>query len=174
MKVLMVLALRNAPDNTDKNAGSWLEKFAMPYYVFKDAGAEITVASPLGGQLPDPKTDAPESQAEAARRFKVDILAQNLLAHSVKLDSVWAETFDAVFFPGGHGPLWDLAEDADSIKLIETLGERLGRKRWHLRQGTKWLAHVATDHNHLKTGENPASSEPATHEVMWQLEARTA
>ncbi|MDD5324257.1 MAG: hypothetical protein PHR71_02925 [Polaromonas sp.] len=169
----MVLALRNAPDNTDKNAGSWLEKFAKPYYVFKDSGAEITVASTLGGQLPDPKTDAPESQAEAAHRFKVDILAQNLLAHSVKLDSVWAETFDAVFFPGGHGPLWDLAEDADSIKLIETLGERLGRKRWHLRQGTKWLAHVATDHN-LMAGKTRRHRNRQRMEVMRPLQARTA
>lgn len=165
MKVLMVSALHNAPDNTDKNAGSWLEKFAAPYYVFKDAGAEITVASTLGEQLPDPKIDAPESQTEAAQRFKADILAQNLVAHSVKLDSVWAETFDAVFFPGGHGPLWDLAKDPASIKLMETLGERLGRKRWQLRQGTKRPRPVATDHN-LMTGKTPASSEPATHEVM--------
>lgn len=145
MKVLMVLTSHDAPGNTGSNAGFWLDEFAAPFYVFKDAGADITLASPLGGPPPlEPKSDAPDSQTDATRRFKADIPAQNVLAHSVKLASVWTETFDAVFYPGGHGPLWSLAEDADSISLIETLGERLGRKRWHLRQGTDWQLHVMT------------------------------
>ena len=174
MKVLMVLVLHNSTDHGDKGNGSWLERFAMPYYVFKDAGAEITVASPLGGRLPlGPETDAADSQTGAMRRFNADILGRNLLAHSVKLDSVWSETFDAVFYPGGHGPLWDLAEDADSIKLVEKLGARLGRKPWHLRQGTNWQAHVMTDDN-LMTGQNLAASEPAAREMPRQLEVLNA
>ncbi len=138
MKILMVLTLHDAAGDTGRKTCFWIEEFAAPYYVFKDAGAHITVASPLGGQPPlDPKGDAPDSQTEVTRRFRADLRAQNVLAHSVKLASAWALSFDAVFYPGGRGPLWDLAEDADSIKLIKTLGERLGRNRWYLPQGSQ-------------------------------------
>ena len=100
----------------------WLEEFAAPYYVFKDAGADVTLASPKGGQPPlDPKSDAPDAQTDATRRFKADSAAQAVLADTRKLSSVSGEGFDAVFYPGGHGPLWDLAEDADSIALIESM-----------------------------------------------------
>ena len=120
MKILMVLTSHDKLGDTGKKTGFWLEEFAAPYYVFKNAGAVIVVASPLGGQPPlDPKSDEPESQTEATIRFKADPLAKAVLADTVKLSSVSADDFDAVFYPGGHGPLWDLAEDADSIRLIE-------------------------------------------------------
>lgn len=120
MKILMVLTSHDRLGNTGEKTGFWLEEFAAPYYVFKDAGAEITLVSPLGGQPPlDPKSDAPESQTEATRRFKADPAAQAALASTLKLAEVSAADFDAVFYPGGHGPLWDLAEDASSIALIE-------------------------------------------------------
>ena len=122
MKILMVLTSHDALGNTGKKTGFWLEEFAAPYYVFKDAGADITLASPLGGQPPlDPKSDEAGSQTDATRRFKADIPAQDALAHTVKLAGVSDAAFDAVFYPGGHGPMWDLAEDADSIRLIEKL-----------------------------------------------------
>jgi putative intracellular protease/amidase len=122
MKTLMVLTSHDQLGDTGKKTGFWLEEFASPYYVFKDAGAEVVLASPQGGQPPlDPKSDEPDAQTEATHRFKADSAAQNALAHTVKLSSVSADDFDAVFYPGGHGPLWDLAEDADSIKLIETM-----------------------------------------------------
>jgi putative intracellular protease/amidase len=120
MKMLMVLTSHDQLGNTGKKTGFWLEEFAAPYYVFKDAGADITLASPQGGQPPlDPKSDAPDAQTAATRRFKGDSAAQQALAHTVRLSDVSAADFDAVFYPGGHGPLWDLAEDADSIRLIE-------------------------------------------------------
>ncbi|QQE64315.1 type 1 glutamine amidotransferase domain-containing protein [Leptolyngbya sp. BL0902] len=120
MKVLMVLTSHDQLGNTGQKTGFWLEEFATPYYVFKDAGAEITLASPLGGQPPlDPKSDAPDAQTEATERFRQDPEAQVALAHTVVLASLSAEDYDAVFYPGGHGPLWDLAEDAHSIALIE-------------------------------------------------------
>jgi len=122
MKILMVLTSHDKLGDTGKKTGFWLEEFAAPYYVFKNAGAVIVVASPLGGQPPlDPKSDEPESQTEATKRFKDDLLAQAILADTVKLSSVSADDFDAVFYPGGHGPLWDLAEDANSIALIEKM-----------------------------------------------------
>jgi len=229
MKILMVLTSHAELGNTGKKTGFWLEEFAAPYYVFKDAGADITLASPLGGQPPlDPKSDEPDSQTEATRRFKADIPAQDALAHSVKLSSVSAETFDAVFYPGGHGPLWDLAEDADSINLIETLyaadkivaavchapgvlrhtkaasgsplvkgkqvtgfsnteeaaaqltdvvpflvEDALGENGGIYSKAADWQPHVVTDGN-LITGQNPASSEAAAHEVLRQLEERKA
>jgi putative intracellular protease/amidase len=118
----MVLTSHDQLGDTGKKTGFWLEEFAAPYYVFKDAGATITLASPQGGQPPlDPKSDEPDSQTEATRRFKGDAAAQQALASTVKLSSVSAGDYDAVFYPGGHGPLWDLAEDPDSIKLIETM-----------------------------------------------------
>lgn len=229
MKILMVLTSHAELGNTGKKTGFWLEEFAAPYYVFKDAGVDLTLASPLGGQPPlDPKSDEPDSQTEATRRFKADIPAQDALAHSVKLSSVSAETFDAVFYPGGHGPLWDLAEDADSINLIETLyaadkivaavchapgvlrhtkaangsplvkgkqvtgfsnteeaaaqltdvvpflvEDALGENGGIYSKAADWQPHVVADGN-LITGQNPASSEAAAHEVLRQLEERKA
>jgi putative intracellular protease/amidase len=120
MHILMVVTSHDKLGDTGKKTGFWLEEFAAPYYVFKDAGARITVASPRGGQPPlDPKSEAPDAQTADTRRFKGDDAAQSALAHSVKLADVKATDFDAVFYPGGHGPLWDLAEDATSISLIE-------------------------------------------------------
>ena len=121
MKILMILTSHDKLGDTGKKTGFWLEEFAAPYYVFKDAGAQVTLASPKGGQPPlDPVSDADDAQTEATRRFKADTAAQSALAHTAALSTVSAEGFDAVFYPGGHGPLWDLAEDADSIALIET------------------------------------------------------
>ncbi|MDD2713560.1 MAG: type 1 glutamine amidotransferase domain-containing protein [Simplicispira sp.] len=121
-KILMVLTSHSALGDTGQKTGFWLEEFAAPYYVFLDAGAEVTLASPRGGQPPlDPKSDEPGAQTEATRRFKGDGAAQKALAHTVKLADVSASDFDAVFYPGGHGPLWDLAEDNASVALIEQL-----------------------------------------------------
>ena len=118
----MVLTSHDRLGNTGKKTGFWLEEFAAPYYVFKDAGATITLASPMGGQPPlDPKSDIPETQTEDTQRFKNDPAVQKVLAHTLKLDEIAASDFDAVFYPGGHGPLWDLAEDLSSIALIEDL-----------------------------------------------------
>lgn len=122
MNILMVLTSHDQLGDTGKKTGFWLEEFAAPYYIFKDAGATITVVSPKGGQPPlDPKSDADDAQTDATSRFKADSAAQAVLAHTGKLSSVSGDAFDALFYPGGHGPLWDLAEDADSIKLIETM-----------------------------------------------------
>lgn len=130
MKILLVLTSHDQLGNTGHKTGFWLEEFASPYYVFKDAGAQITLASPKGGQPPiDPKSDAPDAQTAATRRFAEDAEAQQLLATSLPLAQVRAEDFDALFYPGGHGPLWDLAEDATSIALIErfiALGKPVG------------------------------------------------
>lgn len=121
MKILMVVTSHDKLGDTGKPTGFWLEEFAAPYYVFKDAGAEVTIASPKGGQPPlDPASDNDDAQTEATKRFKNDPAAQEALAQTVVLSGVAADRFDAIFYPGGHGPLWDLAEDADSIKLIET------------------------------------------------------
>ncbi|MEN3277650.1 MAG: hypothetical protein V7631_3440 [Massilia sp.] len=122
MNILMVLTSHDRLGDTGKKTGFWLEEFAAPYYVFKDAGATLTLASPAGGQPPlDPKSDEPDAQTDATRRFRDDPAARQALANTVKLSGVEAGQFDAVFYPGGHGPLWDLAEDADSIRLIETM-----------------------------------------------------
>ena len=122
MKILMVLTSHDQLGDTGKKTGFWLEEFAAPYYVFKDAGADITVVSPKGGQPPlDPVSDTPDAQTDATRRFKSDAAAQAVLAHTGKLAAVSGKNFDAVFYPGGHGPFWDLAEDADSVKLIESM-----------------------------------------------------
>lgn len=122
MNILMVLTSHDRLGDTGKKTGFWLEEFAAPYYVFKDAGATLTLASPRGGQPPlDPKSDEPDAQTEATRRFRADPQARQALANTVTLSSVRAQDFDAVFYPGGHGPLWDLAEDADSIRLIEAM-----------------------------------------------------
>jgi len=120
-RILMVLTSHGELGDTGKKTGFWLEEFAAPYYVFKDAGASVTLASPQGGQPPlDPKSDAPDAQTDATRRFKGDAAAQAELAATLKLSEVDAAQFDAVFYPGGHGPLWDLAGDARSIALIES------------------------------------------------------
>lgn len=122
MKILMVLTSHDKLGDTGKKTGFWLEEFAAPYYVFKDAGAAITLASPHGGQPPlDPKSDDPSSQTENTHRFKADPAAQAVLASTLKLREVSSSDFDAVFYPGGHGPLWDLAEDTFSIALIEAM-----------------------------------------------------
>lgn len=120
MKILMVLTSHDTLGDTGGKTGFWLEEFAAPYYVFKDAGAEIVLASPRGGQPPlDPKSDAADAQTPATVRFNGDTAAIAALAQTRKLADVAGEEVDAVFYPGGHGPLWDLAEDADSIRLIE-------------------------------------------------------
>jgi putative intracellular protease/amidase len=122
MNLLMVLTSHDQLGNTGEKTGFWLEEFAAPYYVFKDAGVTITLASPLGGQPPlDPKSDDPGAQTAATVRFKADAAAIAVLANTQKLSAVAAADFDAVFYPGGHGPLWDLAEDAASIALIESM-----------------------------------------------------
>jgi len=121
-KVLIVLTSHDRLGNTGKPTGFWLEEFAAPYYVLRDAGVDITLASPKGGQPPvDPKSDEPGAQTPAMKRFRGDPEAQRALANTVKLSSVSADDYDAVFFPGGHGPLWDLAEDRDALALIERL-----------------------------------------------------
>ncbi|WP_395698384.1 type 1 glutamine amidotransferase domain-containing protein [Methylocella sp.] len=121
MKILMVLTSHDQLGDTGRKTGFWLEEFAAPYYAFKDAGARITLASPKGGQPPlDPKSSEPGSQTDATRRFDADPAAKAALAATRRLADVKPEDFDAVFYPGGHGPLWDLAEDADSIGLIES------------------------------------------------------
>lgn len=121
MKILIVLTSHDKLGNTGKPTGFWLEEFAAPYYVFKDAGAEIVLASPKGGQPPlDPKSDAPDAQTEMTQRFKNDAESQALLANTRTLDEVSSEDFDAVFYPGGHGPLWDLSGNPTSISLIES------------------------------------------------------
>ena len=121
MKILMVLTSHDQLGNTGRKTGFWLEEFAAPYFVFKDAGVELTLASPKGGQPPlDPKSDLPENQTPAVTRFKKDKTAQQALANTVKLSSVKSEDFDTVFYPGGHGPMWDLAEDPVSIALLES------------------------------------------------------
>lgn len=127
MKILMVLTSHDELGNTGKKTGFWLEEFAAPYYAFLDAGAELVLASPLGGQPPlDPNSDLPDFQTPATERFKQDVQAQQTLATTVKLETVSQADFDAVFYPGGHGPLWDLAESKTSIDLIEAF-EQAGK-----------------------------------------------
>jgi len=122
MKVLIVLTSHDKLGNTGQKTGFWLEELASPYYVFKDNKAEITLASPLGGQPPlDPKSDEPDYQTQATKRFQNDDTAQAQLSNTVILSSINADDYDAVFYPGGHGPLWDLAEDKNSIALIENM-----------------------------------------------------
>lgn len=122
MEILMVLTSHDQLGTTGKKTGFWLEEFAAPYFVFKDAGATITLASPKGGQPPlDPKSDEPDAQTEATKRFQTDLDAQTALANTTVLWEISPSDYDAVFYPGGHGPLWDLAEDSDSIALIESM-----------------------------------------------------
>lgn len=122
MKILIVLTSHDTLGDTGRKTGFWLEEFAAPYYAFVDAGAAVTLASPKGGQPPlDPKSDDPDAQTDATRRFRQDADAQRVLANTQRLADMQAADFDAVFYPGGHGPLWDLAEDAKSVGLIETM-----------------------------------------------------
>jgi putative intracellular protease/amidase len=121
MKVLMVLTSHDQLGNTGRKTGFWLEELAAPYFVFKDSGAEITLVSPKGGRPPlDPKSNEPEFRTDLTRRFEKDAGAEAQLDKTVRLDGVKQEDFDTVFYPGGHGPMWDLAEDKTSIKLIES------------------------------------------------------
>ena len=121
MRVLIVLTSHGQLGNTGHKTGFWLEELAAPYYVLTDAGVELTLASPQGGQPPlDPKSDEVDAQTADTRRFQADQVALEALAYTHKLSEVSVADFDAVFYPGGHGPLWDLVEDADSIALIET------------------------------------------------------
>jgi putative intracellular protease/amidase len=121
MKILMVLTSHDVLGNTGRKTGFWLEEFAAPYFVFRDAGVQPTLASPKGGQPPlDPKSDLPENQTPAMTRFKQDQTAQKALSQTVKLADVKSEDYDTVFYVGGHGPMWDLAESQDSIALLES------------------------------------------------------
>ena len=120
MKVLMVLTSHDQLGNTGRKTGFWLEELAAPYYVFKDSGAEIILASPKGGRPPlDPKSNEPEFRTDLTRRFEKDVAAEAQLDKTARLGSVRQESFDTVFYPGGHGPMWDLVEDKNSIQLIE-------------------------------------------------------
>lgn len=120
MKLLMVLTSHATLGKTGKKTGFWLEEFAAPYYVFRDAGVNVVLASPAGGQPPlDPKSDEPDARSADTERFRQDIVAQQALANTQQLDNIDSTQFDAVFYPGGHGPLWDLAEERASIELIE-------------------------------------------------------
>ncbi|WP_258128114.1 type 1 glutamine amidotransferase domain-containing protein [Achromobacter anxifer] len=122
MNILIVLTSHDKLGNTGRKTGFWLEEFAAPYYAFLDAGATLTLASPAGGQPPlDPKSDDPDAQTDDTRRFRQDPQAQQQLAATLPLAQVQAADYDAVFYPGGHGPLWDLAEDPKSVALIETM-----------------------------------------------------
>jgi len=122
MNILMVLTSHDRLGASDKKTGIWLEEFAAPYYAFKDAGANVTLASPRGGQPPlDPRSDAPNFHTEDTRRFRRDRAAAAELADTAKLSGVSADCYDAVFYVGGHGVMWDVAEDAASIALIETM-----------------------------------------------------
>src|SRR5665213_362139 len=120
MKILIVLTSHSALGNSGKKTGFWIEEFAAPYYVLADAGALITIASPSGGQPPvDPKSEGPAAQTAATKRFYADMDVIDKVANTIKLSDVNKDDYDAVFYPGGHGPLWDLANDKISIKLIE-------------------------------------------------------
>lgn len=121
MKILMVLTSHDQLGDTGRKTGFWLEEFAAPYFVFRDAGVELTLASPKGGQPPiDPKSDLPENQTPAMTRFKQDVEAQKALSQTVKLAGMQSKDFDSIFYVGGHGPMWDLVDNPDSIALIES------------------------------------------------------
>jgi putative intracellular protease/amidase len=121
MKILMVLTSHDQLGNTGRKTGFWLEEFAAPYFVFRDAGVQLTLASPKGGQPPiDPKSNLPEGQTEAQLRFKQDKAAQEALAHTVRLADMRSEDFDTIFVVGGHGPMWDLVDNQHVIALIES------------------------------------------------------
>jgi putative intracellular protease/amidase len=121
MKILMILTSHDQLGNTGRKTGFWLEEFAAPYFVFRDAGAELTLASPKGGQPPiDPKSDLPENQTAPMARFKQDLAAQKVLSQTFKLADMKSQDFETIFYVGGHGPMWDLVDNPDSIALIES------------------------------------------------------
>ncbi len=121
MKILIVLTSHSALGNTGEKTGFWIEEFATPYYILVDAGADITIASPKGGQPPvDPKSELADAQKPSTERFYKDNILIDKVAYSLKLSDIKYDNYDAVFYPGGHGPLWDLVNDKDSIKLIES------------------------------------------------------
>lgn len=121
MDILMVMTSHDQLGNTGRKTGIWLEEFAAPYFVFRDAGVNLTLASPKGGEPPiDPKSDLPENQTPAMKRFKQDDVAKKAFSQTAKLADMHSEDFDTVFYPGGHGPMWDLAESATSIALLES------------------------------------------------------
>ena len=152
MHILMVLTSHDRLGDTGEKTGFWLEEFAAPYYVFKDAGAQLMLASPRGGQPPiDPRSDDPAAQPEATRRFRQDPAAQAALAQTLRLDAVHAADFDAVFYPGGHGPLWDLAEDSNSVALIEALYDA-GQPVGFVCHAPGVLRHVRSDGKPLVAG----------------------
>jgi putative intracellular protease/amidase len=155
MKILMVLTSHVKLGATGRQTGFWLEEFSTPYYVFKDAGADITLASPLGGQPPiDPSSDEPGAQTDSTRRFKSDPEAQAALANTAKLSGIAASDYDAVFYPGGHGPLWDLAENAFSIGVIQS-AFAAGKPVAAVCHGPGVLRHVKTpDGSALVQGKN--------------------
>ena len=155
MKVLFVLTSHDKLGNTGHKTGFWLEEFAAPYFALKDAGAVITLASPAGGQPPlDPKSDEPDAQTPATERFRQDTEAQAALASTVPLNQVSAEEFDAVFYPGGHGPLWDLATDPHSIALLEAF-DRANKPLALVCHAPGALIHVrAADGQPLVAGRN--------------------
>ncbi len=145
MNILMVLTSHDRLGDTGRKTGFWLEEFAAPYYVFQDAGAQVTLASPQGGQPPlDPKSSEPEAQTDATRRFDSDTQARQALASTKRLSDVDEADFDAVFFPGGHGPLWDLAEHKDSIALLEAF-ERAGKPMGLVCHGPAALRYVQAE-----------------------------
>ncbi|WP_169391446.1 MULTISPECIES: type 1 glutamine amidotransferase domain-containing protein [Psychrobacter] len=147
MKILMVLTSHQRLADTGKKTGFWLEEFAAPYYTFLDAGCDITLASPAGGQPPlDPKSDEPAAQTDATRRFKDDKDAQEKLGSTKKLAEVQASDFDAVFYPGGHGPLWDLAVSLDSIALIENFASQ--------NKPIAFVCHAPAALKNVKSGED--------------------
>jgi len=145
--ILMVMTSHEKLGDTGRETGVWLEEFAAPYYCFKGARLEVTLASPRGGQVPiDPRSEVPEAQTAATRRFCADRDTQAKLAATVKLRDVIDEEFDAVFYPGGHGPLWDLAKDPTSIELIETMS-RLERPVAAVCHGPAAFRYAEADHD---------------------------
>ena len=157
MKILMVITSHDKLGNTGRKTGFWLEELAAPYFTFKDAGVQIVLASPKGGQPPlDPKSNEPTFQTDLTHRFEADTAAKAQLASTVRLDSVKSTDFDTVFYPGGHGPMWDLAED------------ELKAKGGIFSKTKDWEVHVVTD-GLLITGQNPASSGPAAKVLLEAL-----
>jgi putative intracellular protease/amidase len=166
MKVLMVITSHDQLGNTGRKTGFWLEELAAPYYVFKDAGTEITLASPKGGRPPlDPKSNEPESRTDLTRRFEKDAAAEAQLDKTVRLDSVRQEDFETVFYPGGHGPMWDLAEDKNSIKLIESF-LAAGKPIALVCHSTGALRHVKSDGKLLVQGKEVTGFTNGEEEAM--------
>jgi putative intracellular protease/amidase len=148
VKILMVVTSHDQLGNTGKKTGFWLEEFVAPYYTFLDAGMEISICSPKGGQPPlDPKSDTPEGQTPLTERFKGDPAAQRFLANTARLADMKADDYDAVFYPGGHGPMWDLAEDPQSAALIERF--------YNSGKPVAFVCHAPGVLRHVKIGGEP-------------------